>query len=89
MNEENNFPAIVNGSCDGLGCGRGSVCWCNEYVAMKEEFQRVFNKPWKNGKEDLDCYHWELAWRYGTDKWEKAEEPVRRFLHSIGHFDRK
>ena len=80
IDEKTGFPRIDCGWCDGMGCGRGSVCWCNEHLAMKEEFQRVFNKQWKEGEEDMDCYHWELAWRFGTKRWAEAEKPVFEFL---------
>jgi len=77
------FPRIDNGNCDGLGCGHGHVCWCDQYQAMKEEFQRVFNKPWDtrfpNQGQDIDCVNWEKSWRFGTSEWDKEwEEMVER-----------
>jgi len=84
------FPEIENGCCDGLGCGKGAVCWCNEYKAMKEEFQRVFNKAWDTKYEwdgqDIDCVNWEKSWRFGTSSWKRAEEKVFEFNCKVPRF---
>ena len=61
------FPKLINGSCDGLGCGF-TVCWCNEHIEMQEEFQRAFDKPWKDN--DVECNIWERSWRFGTKRYE-------------------
>ncbi len=84
MSDDNSFPEIENGCCDGLGCGKGVVCWCDEYQAMKEEFQRVFNKAWDTKQpwegQDIDCVNWEKSWRFGTSRWKEAGKPVFDFL---------
>ena len=78
---DNDFPKLDGGWCDGLGCGRGHVCFCAEYLAMKEEFQKVFNKAWN--KDDTDCINWEKAWRFGTSRYNEAwEEMVIRKIGS-------
>lgn len=56
MSDDNDFPKLDGGWCDGLGCS--GFCWCGGNLAMKEEFQRVFNKPWKlsyDENPDIEC----------------------------------
>jgi len=67
MSDDNNFPKIINGACDGMGCS--GFCWCTSHTEMQEEFQREFNKPWKeqwDENPDIDCQRWERIWRIGT-----------------------
>ena len=72
------FPKLDSGWCDGIGCGKASVCYCQEWLASREEFQRIFKKPWVNSwdGDDKDCRTWEAAWRFGTDRWDKAWEKI-------------
>ncbi len=62
---DNDFPKLDGGWCDGMGCGE-RLCWCGEYLAMCEEFQRTYNKPWD--KNDIDCLRVERIWRFGTER---------------------
>jgi len=68
------FPKIEIGYCDGLGCGRATVCFCQEYHAMKMEYQRVFDEAWNS--EDPTCITWERAWRFGTERYDAAWEKI-------------
>jgi len=68
MSDDNDFPKLDGGWCDGMGCG-GILCWCGEYLAMREEFQRLYNKPWNTN--DIDCQRVEKIWRFGTERFEK------------------
>lgn len=71
MSDSKEFPKIDGGWCDGGGCGRG-LCWCGEYLAMKEEFQRVFNKQWDDSDEE--CERVERIWRFGTSRSNNSHE---------------
>ena len=76
MNDTTDFPKLDGGWCDGMGCS--GWCFCKEHLAMREEFQRVFNKPWKerwDDDADIDCDHWEHIWRFGTTQVRKYFEP--------------
>jgi hypothetical protein len=69
------FPKLDGGWCDGLGCS--GLCWCGERLAMKEEFQRVFNKPWKESYDknpDIDCDRVDHLVRFSTGRIEKHFE---------------
>ena len=82
IDEKTGFPKLDGGWCNGDGWLNVScVCWCEEYLAMREEFQRVFNKAWDhrhaNKGQDPDCINWEKAWRFGTSRWKEAEKRVR------------
>lgn len=72
MSDDNDFPKLDGGWCDGLGCG--GFCWCGEHLAMKEEFQRTYNKPWKESYDedsDIDCDRVAHLVRFSTDRVEK------------------
>ena len=78
--DTNDFPKLDGGWCDGLGCGRGSICSCGERLAMREEFQRVYNKPWKDrweeGGGDIDCDRVNRLWDFSatrTNEYHKKE----------------
>lgn len=63
-----NLKPVENGSCDGLGCGANPInishlCFCDEYTAMANEYQRVTGKQWQPYK-DADCKAWDTAWRF-------------------------
>ena len=66
---EDKFPKIINGSCDGLGCGKDVVpCWCDQITDSKEEFQRRYDLQWfrewsPEGKEN-GCDIWYDAVNY-------------------------
>lgn len=70
---EEPLPAVENGSCDGMGCGRNQInidhlCFCDEHTAMANEYQRVTGKEWqlKSGGnwQDPECRAWDYAWRF-------------------------
>jgi len=72
MSDVDDFPKLDGGWCDGLGCS--GLCWCGERLAMKEEFQRVFNKPWKQSYDenpDIDCDRVDHLVRFSTDRVDK------------------
>lgn len=71
MTQNNDLPKIISGSCDGLGCG-SRICFCDEYAAMANEYQRVTGKEWqlKSGGNwnDPECKSWDAAWRFLFDR---------------------
>ena len=68
MITEDGFPEIINGNCDGLGCGHAqSPCWCDEFHAMKMNFQRHNNKAWDCN--DPICKAWEDSFRVTDRRW--------------------
>jgi len=78
IDEKTGFPKLYGGCCNGAGWLNGDcVCWCGEFLALNEEFQRVENKPWKNPWEDEDCKKWDHIWRFGTERWKEAEKQLR------------
>ena len=74
---ESKFPKLDGGFCDGMGCS--GWCFCTAFLAMKEEFQEVFDKPWTNRWDDdanIECEMWEHAWRLGSSNVREYFEPL-------------
>lgn len=71
----NKFPKLDHGSCDGLGCGWvGMECFCNEYLWMREEYQRQYDKIWDSSTDE--CKVWEKCWR---ENWKRyIEDPAEK-----------
>ncbi|MCK5020136.1 MAG: hypothetical protein KAS32_24050 [Candidatus Peribacteraceae bacterium] len=68
--EQEVFPRLIGGWCDGMGCSYSPPqCFCSEYLESREEYQRVFNKPWI--RDDLECKIWEKSWRYARGRYLK------------------
>ena len=74
MSDVNDFPKLNGGWCDGMGCGKFHPCFCGEHLAMKEEFQRLYNKPWDD--DDIDCQCVDKLWRLGIEAYEKYYEKL-------------
>lgn len=69
------FPKLEHGSCDGLGCSwSGMECFCDEYLWMREEYQRVYDKPWDTST--LECQIWDECWRKNWKRY--IEEPAEK-----------
>jgi len=71
------FPKISIGHCDGMGCGHAqSPCWCEEFHAMKLNFQKRHGRAWDD--EDPICKAWDDSFRLTDRRWrnivERAEQ---------------
>ena len=81
MSDDNDFPKLEAGWCDGLGCS--GLCWCGERLATKEEFQRTFNKPWKESFDenpDIDCDRVDHMVRFRTARIDKHYKKQMQYL---------
>lgn len=80
---ENEFPKLVNGSCDGLGCGVG-VCFCDESLFMREEYQRKYKLPWTPWYDKKEGWEirkaWEEGWALGHARFDKLFETVHQVV---------
>jgi len=62
MNNDDKFPKIEVGWCDGLGCNTDPApCWCGELLCSKMQFQDKFDIAWDDSLDQ--CKIWEKNFR--------------------------
>ena len=76
MSDVDSFPKLNGGWCDGMGCGKYEPCFCKAHLEMKEEFQRLFQKPWNI--DDVDCQRVDKLWRLGTEAYQNHYEKLEK-----------